>query len=145
MKKHILIALLVSIFSITSAQSNRLVSENGEFLWQYHRSAAWSPGSDSLMVTFVFVNGNEQRAICFRQECFWSALTWRNIEGGITSTDKKVAVIQANLAPNQAISWSFTLNDTIKHELPLLEKAAILMIDEEYNASKERINEISWQ
>ncbi len=137
MKKIVLLSFLLITSYFAFAQCNRMVDEKGDLLWQYHRSIASQSDENKVEVTFVFINGVQQQVVAYRQENYFSTFTWSDTTAGITSIDKKVQCIQANLAPNEAVSWTFTLTD---EKMPLLEKAAVLIIDDQYGVRKERLD-----
>lgn len=138
-KRHlILIIFLLSIVYTSFSQSNRRVGERGELLWQYHQSAqidAQNP--NSILVTLVIVNGKYQTAFKLRQELFKSKIEWLETENAEIGLDGKVCFITANIKPEQASVWKYRISNYKKEKEILLEKSAILIMNESFEVIKE--------
>ena len=136
MKKILLIAaLLLPVF--LSAQTDRKVDAQGSLLYQYSRTSVINPQNPSeRIVTFVFVNGNAQRAITFRQESVEGTVRWISTEGGEPGTETIVDFVTANLAPGQTIAWKYAFAPQ-KGTAPIpLERAALLIMEEDFGTEK---------
>ena len=88
------------------------------------------------VVTFVFVNGNAQRAITFRQEALDGTVGWLETEGGETGTETIVDFVTANLAPSQSVAWKYTYAPKNGTSAIPLERAALLIMEEDFGTEK---------
>ena len=136
MKKILLIAaLLLPVF--LSAQTDRKVDAQGSLLYQYSRTSVINPQNPSeRIVTFVFVNGNAQRAITFRQESIEGTVRWMETEGGETGAETIVDFVTANLAPGQTIAWKYGVVPKTGTVPVPLERAALLIMEEDFGTEK---------
>lgn len=135
--------LLLSLFLLSvctlSAQGNRLVDSTGNFKYQYNRTVITDVNnSKQAIVSFVFINGNEQTAISYRQETLNSNLTWLTTNKGSIHKEKLVEVITANLAPKETLVWKFTFKNKSQRKdgRTTLERAALLILNSGFQADK---------
>ena len=121
------------------AQGDRLVDSTGRFKYQYNRTIL-NDVNDSrrAVVTFVFINGDEQTAISYRQEVLDGTLTWLNTNKGTVSREKLVEVITANLAPKETLVWKFAFQNKPlrKDGRTAVEKAALMILNSGFEAEK---------
>jgi uncharacterized protein YecE (DUF72 family) len=119
-----------------------LTNEKGQLLWQYNQNVTIDKeNQNTLSVTFVFINGIKQTALTLRQECFFSQIQWVDTAAMLVEKEERVEFITANLAPNQSIVLKYILKTKpIEKEL-ILEKSALLIMDEEFEIRKEIIPE----
>ena len=127
---------------VVFGQSNRLTNENGQLLWQYNQIVYLDKEEQNTMkVSFVFINGINQTAISLRQELFNSTITWIDTTDIQAEKEGGVGFLTANLAPHQSIVWTYTLkNNKVSKEL-LVEKSALLIMNEDFEIRKEIIPE----
>lgn len=119
------------------AQSDRVVDEKGNLLYQYERVYEKNPTNfTELLVTFSFTNGKNQRAISFRQETLESVLRWVDTTDGARGHEEAVEFVTANLAPNQTITWKYAVSTRKKSAPAAPEKAAILIMNGDYQVEK---------
>jgi hypothetical protein len=125
------------------SQNNRLTTEKGELLWQYNQHIALDETHpNTVLVTFIFINGMKQTAISLRQERFFSQIEWTETAHLPIEKEERVDFITANLAPNQSIVFKYTLQQTkVKENEILAEKSALLIMNEEFEVKKEFIPE----
>jgi len=136
MKKILLIAALL-LPLLLSAQTDRKVDAQGNLLYQYSRTSVINPQNPSeRIVTFVFVNGNAQRAISFRQESLDGTVQWIETEGGETGTETIVDFVTANLEPGQNIAWKYTFSPKKGTAPAPLERAALMIMEEDFGTEK---------
>lgn len=136
MKKILVIAALL-LPLLAFAQTDRKVDAQGKLLYQYSRTSVINPQNPSeRIVTFVFVNGNAQRAITFRQEAIDGIVGWLETEGGETGTETIVDFVTANLVPGQSVAWKYTFNPRQGSSPAVLERAAILIMEEDFGTEK---------
>jgi len=141
---HHLICFLLSAFCFlhTFGQSNRLTNEDGQLLWQYNQHIIIDEvQSNRITVHFIFINGNQQTAISLRQELFNSQIEWTDIANFEVRNEERVSSITANLSPHQALVWKYILRNNTKEKELILEKSAILIMNEDYEIRKEIIPE----
>ena len=136
MKKLFLLTILLLPW-LLSAQTDRKVDAQGALLYQYSRTSELNPQNPSeRIVTFVFVNGNAQRAITFRQESVEGTVRWIDTEGGETGTETIVDFVTANLAPGQTIAWKYAFAPKTGTAPITLERAALLIMEEDFGTEK---------
>ncbi len=136
MKKFLVIALLL-LPLLLAAQTDRKVDAQGNLLYQYSRTSVIDPLNPSVrVVTFVFVNGNAQRAVTFRQESLDGTVGWLETEGGETGTETIVDFVTANLAPGQSVAWKYTFAPKKGRDPVPLERAALLIMEEDFGTEK---------
>ena len=136
MKKILVIAALL-LPLLLSAQTDRKVDAQGNLLYQYSRTSVIDPQNPSVrIVTFVFVNGNAQRAITFRQETIDGTVGWLNTNGGETGTETIVDFVTANLAPGQTVAWKYGFSPKTGNDPAVLERAALLIMEEDFGTEK---------
>jgi len=136
-----LFSLLLFPFTSLFAQSNRLTNENGQLLWQYNQNVVANEKENNFIVTFVFINGINQTAISLRQDLFYSQIEWLETSGIKVEKEERVDFITANLAPHQSIVLKYAINTKLIDKELLLEKSAILIMNEEFEVRKELIPE----
>jgi len=146
-----LIAFVLFLFifplSTTYAQSNRLTNENGQLIWQYNQSTSQNPAkSDTIFVTFVFTNGINQTAISLRQEFFNSTLGWletANIQ--VEKEGRGVEFLTANVPPHQSLVFKYYLKTKPVEKELILERSALLIMNEDFEIIKELLPEQKFQ
>jgi len=130
------------IIVVAFGQSNRLTNENGQLLWQYNQFVYLDEENPNTMkVSFVFINGINQTAISLRQELFNSTLAWVDTAGTQVRKEDRVQFLTANLSPHQSIVWKYNLKNSKVNKELLLEKSAVLIMNEEFEVRKEIIPE----
>ena len=142
MKKLLILSLCCLISLLVHAQGDRIVDSVGNLLYQYNRSASYyAPGQ--CKVTITIVNGYKQLGVSYRQEVFRSKVTWQEIEHGDTSNISNIEIITANLAPNESVAWTFIYqNKSMKKDRSIdLEKACFMLLNEEYEVTKQALPE----
>lgn len=136
MKKILFFAALLLPIMLW-AQTDRKVDAQGALLYQYSRTSELNQQNPSeRVVTFVFVNGNAQRAITFRQESLEGTVSWLETEGGETGTETIVDFVTANLAPGQTIAWRYVFAPKKGTTPAVLERAALLIMEEDFGTEK---------
>ena len=134
--------LLFLLPNILFCQSNRLTNDKGQLLWQYNQTVTVDEKNPkTLLVTFVFINGINQTAISLRQELFNSQIEWLNTDSIQIEKEERVEFLTANLAPHQSIVWKYTLKTKLVGKELILEKSAILIMNENFEVRKEMIPE----
>jgi len=136
--------VLIIFFTIstTYAQNNRLTNEDGQLLWQYNQSTTQNPQkSDTIFVTFVFTNGINQTAISLRQEFFNSIIGWMETSNIQVEKEGRVEFLTANLAPHQSVVWKYFLKTKPVEKELILERSAILIMNEAFEILKEILPE----
>ena len=128
--------------SSLSAQSNRLTNEKGQLLWQYNQIVhVDEQNPNTIRVSFIFINGVNQTAISLRQELFNSQIEWIENSSNKVENDGRVAFLTANLSPNQSVVWKYVLKTKSINKELILEKSALLIMNEEFEVRKEVIPE----
>jgi len=123
-------------------QSNRLTTEKGELLWQYNQHFTIDEDNpNTILVTFVFINGINQTAISLRQELFNSKIEWLNTADVQIEKEERVEFLTANLAPSQSIVWKYALKTKPIDKELVLERSALLIMNEDFEMRKEIIPE----
>ena len=124
------------------AQSNRLTDEKGKLLWQYNQNVTIDVAhQNTLLVTFVFINGPRETAISLRQELFHSQIEWLDTARMPVEREARVEFLTAKLAPNQSIMFKYAIKSKLIDNEFVLEKSAILIMNEDYEIQKEIIPE----
>ena len=144
MKKLLLILILIATISSLFSQNNRLTTEKGELLWQYSQNIDIEENNpNTVLVTFVFINGIKQTAISLRQERLLSDIKWLETANYQVEKEERVDFIIANLAPRDSLVLKYTLQQTnkVKKDEILVERAAVLIMNEEFEVLKEFIPE----
>jgi len=143
MRKLIFIIIIfISTISIIFAQNNRLTNEKGQLLWQYNQNITIDEENpNTILVTFIFINGLNQTAISLRQELFNSQIEWLDIAGIQPGKEERVEFLTANLLPNQSVIWKYALNTKPVNKELVLEKSALLIMNEDFEVRKEVIPE----
>lgn len=133
----LLISLLLLFPLAIAAQSDTVTDAHGHLLYLYNRTSTVNPDNESeLLVTFSFTNGHDHQAISFRQEAMDGLVRWINTDGGEPGKEKVVDFVTANLSPNQTVTWTYAVTPRSGTKLPKLEKAAILLMHEDYGVEK---------
>ena len=128
-------ALLLPI--LLSAQTDRKLDAQGKLLYQYSRTSVVDSENPSVrVVTFVFQNGNAQRAITFRQETIEGVVRWLETSGGEPGAETIVDYVTANLAPGQSVAWKYTYAPKSGNNAIPLERAALLIMEEDFSTEK---------
>ena len=137
-----LLAITIIPFFTSFGQSNRLTNEDGQLIWQYNQSTSQNPAkSDTIFVTLVFTNGINQTAISLRQEFFNSQLGWLETYNIQVEKEERVEFLTANLPPHQSLVFKYYLKTKpIEKEL-ILERSALLIMNEDFEIRKEIIPE----
>ncbi len=132
----------LSVFS----QGDRVLDKQGNLLYQYHRSAVPDPENPgSLIVTFVFGNGNRPNAISLRQEKMYANVQWLDTANAATGTEEIVASITANLKPNESVTWKYVFIPQKKNSKTIhLECAALLIMNERFEIKKIPIERVDY-
>jgi hypothetical protein len=139
---HLLFFLLTAFcFFSTFAQSNRLTNKNGQLLWQYNQNVAADVKQNSFIITFVFINGINQTAFSLRQDLFNSQIEWLETTGIKVEKEERVDFLTVNLAPHQSIVLKYEIKTKLVDKELLLEKSAVLIMNEEFEVRKELISE----
>jgi len=137
-----LFLLFASCFLSIFAQSNRLTTEKGELLWQYNQYATIDEkNTNTILVTFVFINGIKQTAISLRQEFFQSQIEWLETSNVLVEREKRVEFLTTNLAPGQSIVLRYALQTKLINNELIAEKSALLIMNENFEIRKEIIPE----
>jgi len=130
--------LLLSAFT----QSNRLTNEKGQLLWQYSQIA--TPDEENqkkIRVSFIFINGVNQMAFSLRQELFHSQVEWIDTSNLRVEREEHVEFVTVNLSPNQYAVINYVLMTHNNTKELVLEKSALLIMNEDYEIKKESIPE----
>jgi len=138
--------LSTSCFFYLYSQNNRLTTERGELLWQYNQHIEKdSNNQNTVIVTFVFINGIQQTAFTLRQERFASDIVWLDTTNFQVEKEDRVELITANLAPKESIIFKYSLQPKKNKDNELVaERSAILIMNEEFEIRKEYIPEQSF-
>ena len=129
--------LMLSTFSEEADVMNRF----GDLAYQYNRIVSRNPDNPSqVIVTFVFINGNAQTAISYRQDAVKGKVEWQPTEVGTPKKQGFVECVTVSLPPNHVISWkySYTLRSVPKkkgYSIPL-DKAALLIMNDNMEVTK---------
>ena len=130
--------------SVFSQQSNRLTNEHGQLLWQYNQNVVVDEKLNSFTVTFTFINGISQTAISLRQDLFNSQIEWLETADIKVEKEGNVDFLTVNLAPHQSVVFIYIIKTKLTDKELLLEKSALLIMDEDFKVRKELINEQSF-
>jgi len=137
-----IIVIFTGSIPINFAQSNRLTNENGQLIWQYNLVAVEDQeNQNTLKVTFVFINGANQTAISLRQELFYSQIEWVETTNIQVEKEEYVDFLTANVAPNQSVVWKYVIFRKPSDNALILEKSALLIMDEDFTIRKEILPE----
>ena len=123
------------------AQNNRLTNEKGQLLWQYNQNVTVDEKQNSFVVTFVFINGINQTAFSLRQDLFNSQIEWLETSEIQVEKEEHVDFLTANLAPHQSVVIKYEIKTKLIDKELLLEKSALLIMNEEFEVRKELIPE----
>ncbi|MDR1758878.1 MAG: hypothetical protein LBR51_08030 [Bacteroidales bacterium] len=123
----------------TSLEGDVVYNRFGDFIYQYSRIITRDTLSPTLLwVTVVFINGNVQAAITYRQEIVNARFEWISTEAGRDYTEGYVKGITAILVPHQVISWRYsyeTLAPTANGEVEI-NRASLLVMNDNLNIDK---------
>lgn len=136
MMKRIIIFFVFFLPLWGFAQADRKLDTEGNLMYQYQRTVI--PPCDTCKgptINFLFVNGSRPIAISLRQETLDTQVRWVDITGGTAGHEEVVEFVTANLAPNQTVTWSYTVSAK-KGKVSSPEKAALLIMDEKYGVEK---------
>jgi hypothetical protein len=139
-----LFCFLLSAFCFfpLSAQNNRLTNEDGQLIWQYNQMVHLSnEEQNTIHVSLIFINGVKQTAISLRQEHFHSQIEWREVSECKVEKEDRVQFSTVNLAPHQSVVWKYDVKTKPIDKELLLERSAILMMNEDFEVRKEFIPE----
>jgi len=137
-----LLPLVFFCFLHTFAQNNRVTNENGQLLWQYNQHIIIDEVQPNrVTVNFIFINGLQQTAISLRQELFNSQIEWMDISDWQAKNEEHVSTVTANLSPHQSLVWKYVLRNNNKEKELILEKSALLIMNEDFEIIKEIIPE----
>lgn len=140
MKKILFITVLLFPL-LLSAQTDRKLDAQGNLMYQYSRTSVINPQVPSeRIVTFVFQNGNAQRAITLRQESVDGVVSWIATDGGETGSETIVDFITANLQPGQNVAWKYAVAPKNGTTPPVLERAALMIMEEDFGTEKIILN-----
>jgi len=135
-------AFLLFCFNSVFAQNNRLTNENGQLLWQYNQTVSFDEANPrDIKVSLIFINGIQQTAVSLRQELFHSQIEWVDTANFQIEKEERVEFITVNLAPNQYMVFNYVLRNKKKNKELLLEKSALLIMNENFEIRKELIPE----
>lgn len=111
----------------------------GNFSFQYNRIITKDTAKPaSAVVTIVFINGNAQTAIQYRQEFMNSEIEWIKTDNGTLKKEKFVEALTISIPPNIILTWQFKISDisTSKKNIFEVEKAALLIMNDNYQVTK---------
>ena len=146
----ILMVLTGNIFSLfaqhnltlsTYSEEADVMNQFGDVAYQYNRIVSRNPDNPSqVIVTFVFINGNAQTAISYRQDAVKGKIEWEPTEAGTPQKQGFVEYVTVSLPPNHVVSWkySYTLKSipkTKNYTIPL-DKAALLIMTDNMEVTK---------
>jgi len=140
--RRFLLSAFCFLHFLLFSQNNRLTNENGQLLWQYTQNITFEKGKpDRFLVTFVFINGIKQTAISLRQELFYSIIEWVETGGEIVEKEERVDFLTINLSPHKSVVWKYMVKNKTTGKEPVVEKSAVLIINEEFEVRKELLPE----
>jgi hypothetical protein len=143
--KKLLGFLMIVLWAISSswAQKDSITDVAGNLLYQYERIVEHaSDNPRKAIVTFYFKNGIEQRAITYRQEKLVSKLEWVKKGKSVVKKEKIVEKITANLKPGEEIEWKLQIQYNTKKRMAIVEKAALLLMNEQFEVIKIVFDEV---
>ena len=143
--KKFLVFLMIVLWSIPSswAQKDSILDTEGNLLYQYERTVEQAlENPRKAIVTFYFKNGIEQRAITYRQEKLVSKLEWVKKGKSLVEKEKIVEKITANLKPGEEIEWKLLIEYNTKKRKAIVEKAALLLMNEQFEVTKIVFDEV---
>ncbi|MDR0205989.1 MAG: hypothetical protein LBI45_01855 [Bacteroidales bacterium] len=132
------------LFCLTSifAQNNRLTNEKGQLLWQYTQNVSIDEvNPKDIKISLIFINGIQQTAISLRQELFHSQIEWLSTVNLQIEKEGQVEYVTVNLAPNQYMIFNYVIKNKKNNKELLLEKSALLIMNENFEVRKELIPE----
>ena len=135
---------LLSVFCFLPvfSQNNRLTNENGQLLWQYNQIVhTKEENPNTILVSFIFINGIKQTAISLRQEIFHSKIEWLETTDLKIEKEGRVEFLTVNLAPHQSVVWKYHIKTKSVGKELILEKSAVLIMNEDFEIRKEIIPE----
>ena len=132
--------LAVFVFLFVYSQNNRLTNERGQLLWQYNQTVVLdSEKPNTLVVHFVFINGNVHTAISLRQELYDCAIEWLETADIKVEKEDHVESLTAKLSPNQSIIVKYSVTVKPVNNALVLEKSALLIMNDSFEVRKEII------
>lgn len=135
--KNLIFAILLFLPTLVWGQSDRKLDAQGNLIYQYNRTVTENPqNSSEKIVTFVFVNGNSQRAISYRQETLNGIVSWTSTSNGKLTNETIVDCVTTNLKPGESVTWKYTYSPRKGSATTALDKAAILIMDDTYATEK---------
>lgn len=143
--KKFLVFLMIVLWSIPSswAQKDSILDAEGNLLYQYERIVEQAlENPRKAIVTFYFKNGIEQRAITYRQEKLVSKLEWVKKGKSLVEKEKIVEKIIVNLKPGEEIEWKLLIQYNTKKRKAIVEKAALLLMNEQFEVTKIVFDEV---
>lgn len=143
--KKFLVFLMIVLWSIPSswAQKDSILDTEGNLLYQYERTVEQAlENPRKAIVTFYFKNGIEQRAITYRQEKLVSKLEWVKKGKSLVEKEKIVEKIIVNLKPGEEIEWKLLIQYNTKKRKAIVEKAALLLMNEQFEVTKIVFDEV---
>lgn len=143
--KKFLVFLMIVLWSIPSswAQKDSILDAEGNLLYQYERTVEQAlENPRKAIVTFYFKNGIEQRAITYRQEKLVSKLEWVKKGKSLVEKEKIVEKIIVNLKPGEEIEWKLLIQYNTKKRKAIVEKAALLLMNEQFEVTKIVFDEV---
>jgi hypothetical protein len=111
----------------------------GNFSFQYNRIISKDTANPaSAFVTIVFINGNAQTAIQYRQEFMNSNIEWIKTDDGTPKKEKFVDALTTSIPPNNILTWQFKISAISKNNKNIfeVEKAALLIMNDNYQVTK---------
>ena len=143
--------ILFFLFTVSLAWSQHNLSDSsfsegeiindafGNFSFQYNRIIAKDTANPaSAILTIVFINGNAQTAIQYRQEFMNSKIEWIKTDDGTPKKEKFVDALTTSIPPNNILTWQFKISDISNSNKNIfeVEKAALLIMNDNYQVTK---------
>lgn len=141
-KKITFLFLFLSIIIVACAQQPKSEEKIEPPAYKYERIVEKdSAYPQKAVVIFSFINGNEQHAITYRQEKIDSYIEWIETAKGVVEQERIVEKITANLSPHEEIRWKFIFQHKDTNQVLHVEKAALLIMNEQFEVAKTIFNE----
>ena len=138
--KITLFSLLLSFLISACAQSSHADGNDSvtDFPFYYSRTITEdSLEKRKIYVTFIFENGKKQRAVTYRQEIMKNRIKWdESCQMSVANENDKVEKITANLSPFEKVEWQYSLSAKPKESIIQIEKAALLIMNEQFEVEK---------
>ena len=160
MRKMVVLLFFTTVSYVVSGQCDltqssyekgeSITNEFGNFAYQYNHIVAKSPDNPlQVIVTVVFINGNSQTAITYRQDAVKGDVEWISAENGVYAKRGFVESITASIPPNHVVSWkySYTLKSKYKekYNIVYLDKAALMIMDDNFRIVKKTFKAESYK